>query len=65
MRWIENGASSGSGGEGSVMDVWAREGRGGRRVFSHSRRRSQDSRAVDWEGERRGRGRAIVEILCC
>jgi len=36
---------------------------GGGRVFSQRRRRSQDSRAGSWEGERGGRGRERVEML--
>lgn len=60
--------SGGGGGIEGVTDAWANEvvgeGRGGRRMFSHNRSRSQDSRAENWEGERRGRGRARVEILC-
>ena len=63
VRWIERGGSSFSGGE-VVVGVWEREGRGGRRVFSQRRSRSQDSRAVDWAVESLGRASARVEILC-
>ena len=40
-----------------------RDGRGGRRVFSQRRRRSQDSSAANCEDERGGRGREMVEIV--
>ena len=76
MRWIEKETSVslsicvGVGFEmmvGGSREVCSRpmdkDGRGGSRVFSQRRRRSQDSRAANCEDERNGRGRDMVEIV--
>ena len=68
MRCIEKEASPSAGVVVSFKEVCcravARGGRGGRRLFSHRRSLSHDSRAANCESDRMGSGSAIVEIVC-